>query len=241
MLYSHYFIDDLKDRADLVRRGVLVLFCALLLVINIAGQDVAKAVVVSEFGFVPCGHFLSQVDLFIHELKENRNDRAVAIISPRSPNRHPFPWLRVTLSRFENAGMEDRLQLFVGPQSITINTQFWRIPPGASPPEIDGTLWTTSERDTTKPFIFGSEDENEICPTFVPRKLAELVADNPGSRVHFVVKRGDRHSIGTKGFSEYWIERLIEAGIPRDRIRIFYSKSEHGLTYGEFWFVPAKK
>jgi hypothetical protein len=96
--------------------------------------------------------------------------------------------------------------------------------------------------DLTKPFPFGYEDENQICPTFVPRKFGELILNNPGSKAHFVVRQGNRHSVRARDFARQWLESLVrDAKIPRNRIRVFYAKSDEGLTYGEFWFVPAKK
>ena len=107
-------------------------------------------------------------------------------------------------------------------------------------PVTEAALWNPEVPDTSRPFMFGYEDENGICPTFVPKAFAKLILNNPGSRGHIVVRVGDDPMINRNYFADWWIKELVEKqGIPRKRLRLFFAKGK-GLTGAEFWFVPAR-
>ena len=62
MLYPQYFIDDLKNRADIVR---IIAVLTLLLVWTVAciGQEKPKAIQTDEFGRVGCEYLYAKVDI----------------------------------------------------------------------------------------------------------------------------------------------------------------------------------
>jgi hypothetical protein len=211
-------------------------------------QEPPKAVLYDEFGFMGCDAMLGRIDAFIQEMSANPQDRAIVVTFPEYeeiPKRREVMAkgrMIIIRSRFEQARMDERLTLLLGRTSEGIKTQFWRVPPSAEAPKLDATEILQPTLNLSKPFVFGGEDENQICPTFVPRKFGELLLNHPGSKAHLVVRRGDRHSMDSKSFAAQWLETLeSDAKIPRSRIKVFYAKGDHGVTYGEFWFVPAKK
>ncbi len=133
-----------------------------------------------------------------------------------------------------------------------IRTQIWKIKPGAKPPVADSVPWNEPEPNLSLPFLYGNADEYGICPAFVPKAFAKLILDNPGALGHVVVIPGALgHVVVIPGaaasvnkfyFAEQWIHELVkEHGVPRKRLRLFFTKPRGGLTAAEFWFIPARK
>lgn len=223
----------------------LIMILLLALNIDADSQEPPKAVLVDEFGLITCGDLLARTDSLAAELKREPDAMAFIVIHP--PTVRPelaTRWLRRISSTLQLRGLEqDRFSMYKGGPSVDgeIRTQFWKMPNGAEPPFADGVLWTAETMDTSRAFIFGYEDEYGICPTFVPKALAKLILENPGSRGHIVVRVGDDPTVNRFYFAEAWIKELVEKqDVPRKRFRLFFAKGK-GLTEAEFWFVPAKK
>ncbi|PYS90566.1 MAG: hypothetical protein DMF62_04460 [Acidobacteria bacterium] len=150
------------------------------------GQEPPKAVLVDEFGRIPCEDLLARLDVFVQGFGTFPNDQAIVVTFPEDRDPTAKSRTKFVLSRFESAQIEDRLKLYLGKPNGSLETQFWRLPPGANFPNAEATQWYEPKLDLRKPFVFGYEDENQICPIFVPRKFGELIMNNPGSKAHFV-------------------------------------------------------
>jgi hypothetical protein len=172
--------------------GALFLFC-----LSAGGsfaQDRPKALLLDEFGAMPCEHLLGRTDALAAELDKEPGSAAAILIRPGNASHNAaVSRRRLIVSTLLLLGVpSDRFSIYIGKQSGEgqIQTQYWKLPVGTTPSFPDASLWTEVELDTSRPFIFGYEDEIGICPTFVPKYFARLIVENPGSRGHIVVRSG---------------------------------------------------
>ncbi len=209
-------------------------------------QERPKAILLDEFGAMPCEHLLGRTDALAAELDKEPGSVAAILIRPGNPSlKAAVSRRRLIVSTLQLLGVPfDRFSIYIGKQSGEgqIETQYWKLPVGTTPSFSDAILWTEAELDTSRPFIFGYADEIGICPTFVPKNFARLILENPGSRGHIVIRSGvDSGYVNRFFFANEWIKELVEKQvIPRTRLKLFFTKGT-GLTEAEFWFVPRKK
>jgi len=209
-------------------------------------QETPKAILLDEFGAMPCEHLLGRTDALAAELDKEPGSVAAILILPGNSGPHATASRRrLIIGTLQLLGVPpNRFATYIGKQAGEgqIQTQYWKLPVGTTPSFSDATLWTEAEQDTSRPFIFGYEDEIGICPTFVPKNFARLLLENPGSRGHIVVRSGiDSGYVNRFFFANEWIKELVEKqGIPRKRLKLFFAKGM-GLTEAEFWFVPIRK
>jgi hypothetical protein len=202
-----------------------------------------KPVLVDEFSRVPCDELGSRASGLVQEIWKSSGSRALVIFYPKATWRSlVIQQFRQILAQFEFAELEDNVYFVIGETRNDAKIEFWKIPMGATEPAYAGEKWILPKSDLSRPFMYDTEDENGECPTFVLRKFAELILNNPRSRANIVVRKGGSFSSSGHGFANEWVNDLTSKfGIPRKRIRIFYAKdSQSSLTYAEFWFVPAK-
>jgi len=116
--------------------------------------------------------------------------------------------------------------------------QFWRIPPGAVPPDYEEK--PDPVQDLSKPFVFGYADENGVCPSFVPELYANLINQHPGSYGKIVV-RGNSWNSRQSLADDYSNTLRGDFGLSKNQLRVYYiHRPRNFLTEVEFWFVPAK-
>jgi hypothetical protein len=214
-----------------------------ILAVSMFAQEQPKAVQIDEFGRIPCDDLGSRASNLVQNVSETPGSRALVISYPGNHGQSlVLQQFRQILASFEFAKLEDRVEFVIGERGGDAKVEFWKVPQGAKEPGYNGQRWKLPTQDLTKPFVFDAEDENGECPTFVLRKFAELLSNNPGSRANIVVVRGGRYAFPARGFADQWVVDLSNKfGISRKRIRIFYGKSSGNLTYAEFWFVPSKR
>ena len=206
-------------------------------------QDKPNAVQVDEFGRTPCDELGARASNLVQSISKAPASRALVISYPRAKGqslaKHQF--LQI-LANFASAELENRVDFVMGEIRSETKVEFWMVPQGAKEPYYRGERWPIPMHDLSKPFIYDSEDENGEYPTFILRKFAELLTNNPGSRAHIVVRKGGRYAFSFQGFADQWIDELNQKfGIPRKRIKVFHGKrTSYSVTYAEFWFVPAK-
>jgi len=196
---------------------------------------------VDQVGRVPCDDLYAKSSALAQETANEKGSRALVTGYPKIEyHRLVVAQFRQILANFEFAGLEDHVDFVIGKERPDVMYEFWVIPPGTKPPEREGVRWSPAKYDVTRAFLFDTVDEIGECPTFVPRKFAEVVASVPGSRVNIVIRHGDRNSLPSHGFAEDTVNDLIKAHVPRSRIRVFYMKGNSALTYAEIWFVPPR-
>jgi hypothetical protein len=224
------------------RQIACYLTLSLAVAIVASGQGAPRAELLDEFGPLPCDDLKSRGWNLITQVRQLPGSRALVYVHPaKTQPTIATAQLKLILADFAFAEIEDRVEFKVGDEWENVGYEFWRIPPGGELPDRVGRAWSPATPDVTRPFIFGYEDEIAECPTFVPRKFAELLKANPGSRANIVVRKS-RTAFSSKGFANDFIEELTQKfGVDRRRIKVFNAKTTEGLSYAEFWFVPAKK
>jgi hypothetical protein len=222
VLYDQHFIDDLKERADLVRRAILSLCVVVGLALVSFGQEVPPARLVDEFPLlITCGDLVARTDSLAADIQRNPHSSALIFIADDSSlSTRAHRTKRIIDSTLQLRGIElERFRIFSVDDNPSVN--FWLAPPGSENPIKNGIEFERDAVDTSEPFIFGFTDELGICPTFVPKAFAKLLIDNPGSRGHVVVRTGDDPSVNKFAFAKEWINELVEKqGIPRSRLRL---------------------
>jgi len=208
------------------------------------GQDnFRKAEKIDSFGVISCEDLRARSQYFASQISNDPFSKALVIVHPMKDRiKAVYGQFRQIRTLFTYYNAEDRLEFLIDNETKEPSWEFWRIPPGAAEPAYEGKKWSLPEPDLTKAFIYDYEDENGICSTFVIPKFVALLNKSPGSRTHIVVYAGDKYSMRSPDFERQWIDTLTkEFGLARNRIKIYYAPGNHGLTYAEFWFVPAKK
>jgi len=103
-----------------------------------------KAFLVDSFGLLPNGDFKGRADVFMHEAKQYPGSRLLIILY--GPYRHIQARKRLikehfSFRRFPMAELETK----VGGNVSEFRTEFWIIPKGAAPPEIEPEAWIAAE------------------------------------------------------------------------------------------------
>jgi len=220
---------------------IVVLVAAL----NGFGQAPGKSELVDTFGRVSCEDLEAHSNGFAQQTKEMEEARALVIAyASKEDSKRLVGRFKVILRYFQLFDVEDRIDFLIANSDDLGQTEFWIIPRGATAPMVLGDSWVEPEPDVSKAFIYDIEDEIGICSTFVPRKFAELLIANPGSRAHIVVEAGSYEGAQAKGFADDTIKTLVEKfKVERKRIRTYYirQKAKNSMTYAEYWFVPARR
>ena len=223
---------------------VSIIISLLTLASGLSGQEPPNASMIDEFGYLNCEDILVRT---FHLATEIHNDPgttvAIIIFSPNKQPGQAEARRHLISSTLQLQSVErDRFNFFSGGPSPDgeIRIQFWKQPLGASPPAGDSAAWNEPPHNISRPFMYGYSDETDICPTFVPKAFAQLLAANPGARGKVLVTMGNGAIVNKYSYAAEWIRTLVEVnGIPRKRLRLVFSKgAETGV---EFWFVPARK
>ncbi len=238
MLYDHKFFIDLKSRADLVRRSVLLAIFVIVFAIAGAGQVTPKAVLVDEFGEIPCGDLLGRTDSFFSELMKYPNDIGFVNISS-SRKRPDATKLIIRANAYMRRFDASRLRIVINSASGNQSAQFWRVPKGADFPKFEELA--DKPRDVTRPFMFGQADDLGVCPSFIPYDYVDLIKANPGSYGKIIV-RGNTW-VGRNALADDFLPSLqSEQGLSKDRLRVYYvHRPRNYVIEIEFWFIPAEK
>ena len=235
MLYDQYFIDDLKERAALVRRLLVLATCVLAFVVISGAQEESEAVLVDEFGLVQCGDLQARIDSFLSEL--NANPSAVGYAVLFNDKRRVTSYANIIRANVYFRGFDpERIKILIGDLSTETGGQLWRSHSKSDIPLLKDVM--VPEYDLSAPFVYGSEDENGVCPTFVPELYAKLLKKVPDAWGKIEVF--GENSSSRRLFVDMWLKRFEnDFGLSRNRIDVV-SRWKDGITYANFWFVPAK-
>ncbi|MBK8466850.1 MAG: hypothetical protein IPL32_13555 [Chloracidobacterium sp.] len=218
--------------------SIVVLFLAA----SCFGQVSPQAVKVDEFGMVTCGDLLSRIDNLFVQMGNNPNASAFIVIYPKKGLLGKAERQRKFIENiFQRRQSDvDRLRIIRGEESESEAGAFFLLPPGAAAPINEVLGWPEKKTlDLTKPFIFGTEADEDPCPDFPFSTYARLILSNPNVRGHIVIypySRKYRHEVAAD-----WIRTLTaKYGVPRKQLRVFFG-TQANSPYSEFWIVPVKK
>lgn len=237
-LYDQCFIDELKVRVSLVRRVCLIAILLLAFGVGANAQEPPKAILVDEFDSISCEDLLGRQDYFLSELSKNPQDNGYAIIYDSGRNPKGFvKFLNASLytRRFDRS----RIQVILskGSDKYT-NGRFWRAPPGADLPKFDEIA--TSLPDLSKPFLFGTEFSENVCPSFSRDLFSKLINENPGSYARTVII-GPSWSL-RKSTADDELEMFEHLGLPKNKIKFYFiHRPKLAFTETEYWYIPPRK
>jgi hypothetical protein len=252
MAYFLCFIDDLKKRADLVRRQLAfahltraLLASGLIAFFFIAGlaQAEPKAELIDEFERTPCDDFRARLDLFSIHLKAQPTSKGYVVVFGEANDMHRnvlyegmiegyFRQWKIDLNRirFVHSGFKEKLTF-----------QFWVVPLGAEPPPFSVVEWSFKVSETEKAYLFTWEQNyDDICPEVDGVKLfVQFLRANPNSHGNIVIRNKTYKEIRRK--TRVVLAELTQKfRIPRIQLRIFtVRETPHGPNPTvEYWLVP---
>jgi hypothetical protein len=162
LLCDQYFIDDLKDRADSVRRLILVFVCLVISASNAIGQGVPKAVMHDEFSNAFCSEIIrARLDIFLATLSTMPDSTGYLIASADAemPGRfHKYFRAFQNHIRFRRFD-PDRIRYYRSPDEDSLRVQLWVVPKGAAPPEVSLSFQQTP---FSEPVLFDASEIGSI-------------------------------------------------------------------------------
>jgi hypothetical protein len=205
--------------------------------VGATGQERPRAVLIDEFGEIPCGDLLGRTDNFIAELMKYPRDTGYVTL-PSSRKRPDATKHLIRANAYMRRFDSNRFRIVIDSQPQNRLAQFWRVPQGADFQKLDEVA--DKPLDTSKPFIFGWADDLGVCPSFIPSDYVDFIKANPGSSGKMIV-RGNTW-LGRKSLADDFLPNLLsERALSKDRLRISYvHRPRNYVTDIEFWFIPAK-
>jgi hypothetical protein len=202
-----------------------------------ATQETPKAELFDEFGSISCEDLLARTDSFFADLSRHPNHLGYAVIY--SSGRNPKAYKRIVsahvyMRRFDST----RIRIVTASDSMGETAgRLWRVPPSADPPNF--TEIEEPKRDVSKPFLFGSDFTDNVCPTFIPRDFVELIRSEPGSIAKIVISGSTWRD--RKEQAKVELLALINLGLTPKRIKFYFvHRPNSGFTEVNYWFVPAR-
>lgn len=255
MLYKQWFIDDRKNRADLVRRARLVFVCFVLFASIASGQGEPKAVLHDEFSNAFCSEIIKlKLDILLATLSDKPESIGyiVANADAAMPGRF-HKYFRtfqnhVRYRRFD----PDRIKYFRGPDKDSLWVQLWVVPKGAASPEvelrfqqkpiIDPVLFDASEITSVKngEVEFGGDWGGEPCDFGLDLNMfAIYLGGNPELEAYLVASSASRRerSKAQSALRLTAAKLAKEHGILRSRIKTLFAGDKENSEM-QLWLVP---
>jgi len=237
MPYPQYFVDDLKDRTDIVRRFAAL---GLLLVLAIDGlsQEKIKAVQIDGFSRASNDDLLARVDNLWSQL----TDGSSGVVILRSSTLANY----LNKRRIEGCNLmrrypADGFTFVFEKESKEYQVEFWKVPKGISP----GSQFSPTRLDYKLPELrrplelTSSMAVDEFCPThFDIEWYANFLNGNPTFRGKAVLDTKSSKTFFRK-VAQYR-RQLLQHGIDSRRID-FIRRRFNGETNEQFWLIPLKQ
>lgn len=204
-------------------------------------QEKPQAVLINEAGKTNCETLKLYTDSFTVEYGNEPDARFFIVIHPDKTALGYAVWQQSIINYQTYNYDPARLKIVRAAPQDDYRIAFWKVPVGADTPDFKETGWNTPPPNFLKPFLFGEEDQDEYCPTFIPELYAKLIKKNPNVRGRLVVYEPSRRN--AQAFANEWLKTLTEEfKVPRSRlIWIFAKQQKNRPTSIEFWIVPVKK
>ncbi|MBC7900487.1 MAG: hypothetical protein H7070_10605 [Saprospiraceae bacterium] len=200
-----FILPWLRNQKEMnLTKTFLILILFLTFSVGASSQERSNAILVDEFGEIPCGDLLSRTDGFLAELMNHPADIGYVKI-PSSRKRSDATKLFIKANAYLRKFDTSRLRIVVNAEAGNQSAQFWRVPPGADLPKFHEV--TDLPRDNSKPFIFGRADDLGVCPSFIPDDFVDLIRSNPGSYGKMIV-RGNSWN-GRKSLADDFLPNLL--------------------------------
>lgn len=248
MLYDQYFIDDLKDRADLVRRFLVFSICVLAFAISGSAQESAKAILVDEFDpRKGCETFEMRLDVLLVDVSKDVRSTAYVVVH-QGPN--AFDNLVVYTKAINHARFRrfpaERYSVILTRGSGDIKVELWTGTGGETPPVVPADLDINIPGSTKRLKL--AEDILELVkidgrdtyigtgnpsclywfnPVIIVR---ELLNANASFNADFVIKARSKSEY--RKLSQILTEEFRDDGIPIERIKFVYRGRDKKIEGG---------
>jgi hypothetical protein len=245
VLYAKHFIDDLRDRADLVRRVSFMLIFLLAALSTGTAQSPAGAILVDEFSTLGCDNFLMRLDVYFVELSKDPLAKGVVVIRNAPSMRHRSVQTQEMIKEhYRWRQRTEPVDYVRADYADDPFIQLWRLPPGAVMPVIEDRVESFAIHESVRrPFMLGYEASvGGICPEIDHQQiLAEFLKSHPKARGNIVVRAKSLREAQRKART---LRRKFETGhgISSARIRTFPAKRQKPENryelIVEYWFLP---
>ena len=223
---------------NLPRVSIIAIFLVAFSLAN--GQDVPKAVLVDEFGSIVCEDLLGRQDAFFAELSNNPSDMGYEIIYSNEKKSDAFV-RRLRANLFIRQFDRTRVRIILAKAKVgsPVSGAFWRVPPGAAPPQYEAIESMAS--DPTRPFVFGTNFSENVCPSFSADLFAQLILDHPRSRGRLVIY-GPTSPWRQLTADEELKMMMDYTKLPKNRIEFYFvHRPNLSYTMTEYWYLPPRK
>jgi hypothetical protein len=239
---------------ELVKIVCLILTLQTILVVSLSAQvaDSPRALKVEEFGAsINCEEVLARLDNYFASLQNDptaggliavygekatagglkaRNTRYDALRILGWMELRRFDASRITVVQDATGGGDAR-------------TEFWLVPAGATPPEIDGVPWSYDLSNLAEPYLLGTEYSDGVagCTGGNPYLYAEFLKANPKMRGNIVIGASSPKNYRRR--AGQLLDMLGEKGVLRRRLKTFFVKVKPNLLQEsvEFWLIPPRR
>jgi hypothetical protein len=248
VLYDQYFIDDLKDRADLVRRSLVVWILVLVFAISGSAQEPAKAILVDEFDpRKGCETFGTRLDVLLVDVSKDVRSTAYVVVH-QGPN--AFDNLVVYTRAINHARYRrfpsERYSVLLTRGGSDIKVELWIGTGGEKPPYVradldikipDSTKRLKLAEDILELVKIDGRDTyigtgNPSClywfnPVIIVR---ELLNANASFNTEFVIKTRSKSEY--RKLSQLLTEEFRDDGIPIERVKFVYQGRDKKIEGG---------
>ena len=217
----------------------LVLAFQMLLAINLSAQvaDSVNASKVDELSAGSnCEEVLARLDNFLINLQNDPTATSVIAIygeKARTPGGRASSVRHRAFQILSWAGMkrfdESRISVIQGETREDPKTEFWLVPAGATPPEINGVPWSYDLSNQTEAFHLGTEFSDGVagCDGGNPYLYAEFLKANSSMRGNIVI--GASSTANYRLRAKETLDELIKKGVSRGRLKTFFVKVKPNL------------
>ncbi len=254
MLYDRYFIEDLRARADLVRRSkhanafsVLVKSAFLILAFAqvVFPQDEPKAQMIDSFKKSSCEQLMATSDYLGTELQKASQSKGIVILygnggeDGRLADVYAQFLHRMLINKYGNHLDVSVLRSTSKP---ALEAEMWLVPKGASLDIPDSKVVAEIPFKVAERTLY-TESSGDPCSNSDNFGFADLLLSNPNLTGVIVVRSWRRPNIPND--TEEILLEFDHLKVPRNRFRIFYKRVKRSpdkeLGYWEMWLVPKKK
>jgi len=204
-------------------------------------QDKPQAVMINKAVKANCEDLKIYTQSFAIEIYNEPQAQGIIVIRPEKKSLNQAIW-HEKIFNYQTYKME-RIKIIRAAPQDDYRIEFWKAPAGADTPDFKAADWNNTQLDFSKPVLYGSEDELNICPTFIPDLYADLLKQNPNLRGRIVIYQStESMRYSRQPQLDNWVKPLTETQkLPRNRFKLIFAKSKEGLDYVEYWIVPVKK
>lgn len=211
------------------------------------GQEKPKAEIYDKIGLWTCHDVKMRAVDFAIELVKDQNSIGYAVVYEKKGGKKRTEIIEnviknsVYLIDLDRIGAVKRptIRLVYGEPRDNFEIEFWKVPKDADVPKFQNEFLLPQIPDPLKPFIFGTEAGENICPTFSTESYVNFLKLNPTFNAHIVVVGG--RDFMRSDFTDSLLKYLTtENNVQRSRIRFFFTKKKDDFSHIEYWIVPKK-